>query len=400
MESASAPGLPLDGVPLVKAPPRASARIVFIDLARAITIIVMVMGHSLHAMLDATYRDTTGYRIWSFFRGFTSPMFLVVAGLSFSVATMRYWEHHARLSGRVLQRARRSLGFVALGYILHWPVSQFADFGGLALGAWQSFLQVDVLQVIGVTLIMLQLCVLFSKTQSRFTLVSLLMCVGIFAVTPVMYLVPWAEHLPLGLAAYLYAATGSAFPFFGWSGYIFAGATLGMWLFRQRSGPIEDRDLFRIAVRFAGLGALLLGWGLTLRFGIKWRLYPRPPISRCKVQFNLNRLGGALLQLSLFTLVSRHLRALPDLLQRLSSESLVVYLVHLAVVYGCIWFGGLREWLGPTLSVAQALGVVILVELAMVALAWLWSTLKRDYPRQQLWARYAIVGGIVVSLLR
>ena len=69
---------------------------IFIDLARAIAVVLMVFGHTSSALLSDTYRVGDWVEVWAFQRGLTSGLFLLLAGLAFSVAM--------RTGGAVVER--------------------------------------------------------------------------------------------------------------------------------------------------------------------------------------------------------------------------------------------------------------------------------------------------------
>lgn len=66
------------------APGTASApgrsRILFIDLARAVAVLLMVQGHTIDALLAPEYRTSLQYNAWLYLRGLTSCTFLFLSG--------------------------------------------------------------------------------------------------------------------------------------------------------------------------------------------------------------------------------------------------------------------------------------------------------------------------------
>ncbi len=40
----------------------------------------------------------------------------------------------------------------------------------------------------------------------------------------------------------------------------------------------------------------------------------------------------------------------------LAQESLIIYFVHICILYGSTWNPGIRRWIGPTLAPLSALG--------------------------------------------
>jgi uncharacterized membrane protein len=101
-------------------------RVIFIDLARALAVVLMVAGHTSSALLADPYRGGPWFDVWMFQRGLTSALFLLLAGFAFTVATTRHWSSHLRVSDAVVKRLRRFALFVVLGYGLHFPVLHFS----------------------------------------------------------------------------------------------------------------------------------------------------------------------------------------------------------------------------------------------------------------------------------
>src|SRR5262245_1315688 len=146
-----------------------SRRVIFIDLARALATVFMLYGHAVAALLAPEYQQGTWFEIWVFQRGLTSSLFLLLSGFAFSIATSKHWAAHGHLSGAFLRRTRRFLLFIALGYALHFPAQRFADLVAVPNDRWQSFLAVDVLQLIGATFLIVQLLVLVTRSRRAFT---------------------------------------------------------------------------------------------------------------------------------------------------------------------------------------------------------------------------------------
>jgi acyltransferase len=59
-----------------------SQRVEFLDLLRGIAVVIMVMGHSIDAVLSAAVRSSELFRAYNSLRGFTAPIFLFIAGFS------------------------------------------------------------------------------------------------------------------------------------------------------------------------------------------------------------------------------------------------------------------------------------------------------------------------------
>src|SRR5919204_4955693 len=89
----------------------AAHRVIFIDLARAVAVFLMIQGHTVSALLAPEYRAGRVFDLWVFQRGLTSCLFLLLSGFAFSIATSRRWTHHVKMSPALVRRTRRFLWF-------------------------------------------------------------------------------------------------------------------------------------------------------------------------------------------------------------------------------------------------------------------------------------------------
>ena len=81
-----------------------------------------------------------------------------------------------------------------------------------------------------------------------------------------------------------------------------------------------------------------------------------------------------------------------------SQESLVVYFLHLELLYRKVWWDrSLVDLAGNNLTFAQCIGVTLGIIAVMLPIAWIWNYLKR---RNEYFGRYAVacmflVGGFI-----
>lgn len=371
----------------------ASHRVVFIDLARALAVVFMLYGHTVSALLAPRYQVGTWFDIWQFQRGLTSSLFLLLSGFAFSVATTRHWTSHTALSPALLKRMRRFGLLILLGYGLHFPVPRFVLLPGATDAQWAALIAVDVLQLIGVTLIGVQLLVLLARSRGVFTTAALLLAAGAVLVTPWAWTVDWTRVLPRGAAAYLSPANGSLFPLLPWSAFLLLGASLGQLYARWDAGH---------QTRYANLilllpGALMLAIGLSERsWNDGW--FGAGPGSFVPAQF-LVRAGACLVLLAGLAHGSRRIQRLPHVFGAVAQETLLIYFVHLCIVYGSVWNPGLYQWFGPTLGPGGVFACVVLLVAGMTALAWYWNRGKHFRPRAARWVTVAAMTLLLVRLL-
>ncbi len=374
--------------------PRAGAhRVIFVDLARAIAVALMVQGHTLEALLDRAYESRPWFGAWVFQRGLTSCLFLMLSGFAFSVATARHWSTHTRLSWALVSRFRRFGFFVLLGYGLHFPVARLSELGALSDERWRTFLVVDVLQLIGVSLILLQLFVLLLRTPRLFGAVSLAGC-GLLAVaTTHAWAIPWSTWLPMWMAAYLSPATGSQFPLIPWTAYVMFGAGLGQIYSHWGAANLA---VFTNWMLLGAGGAMVAAANVFSRVPFE-PFGPSDFWSTSPNQFLL-RAGSVLIALGLIAHLSRGLARLPHIFAAMAQESLLIYVVHVCLVYGSVWNQGLLSYFGASLSLGGAAAVVVVLVASMGGLAWAWNWCKHAHGRIARLVTFVVLAYLMWSL--
>ncbi|MDE3153858.1 MAG: DUF1624 domain-containing protein [Acidobacteriota bacterium] len=374
-------------------PAASSSRVLFVDLARACAVVFMIQGHTLNVLLAPEYATGAFFSSWLFLRGLTSRLFLVLAGFAFTVATSRHWEANRRLSARSWKRIRRFSFFVLLGYSMRFPVRHLRDLQFLGPAHWQYFLTVDILQCIGVGLLLLQLLVFLSKTRRRYAYAAAALCALVVVLTPMAEAGQWTAHTPMTLGAYLSTAGGSLFPFLPWGAYLLLGAALGG-LYADW-GAARPR-VFQARVLLAG-GLAAIATGLLLQ---TWHLGPFSRADFWSTSPNLFLVtgGSALVLLSGFAHAGQRLRRLPPVLQALAQESLVIYFIHVCILYGSGWNPSLRALIGSHLGpIGTGAWIVVLVA-SMALVAWSWNRLKREYAWAATLTRLTAAAWVAYSI--
>ena len=127
-----------------------SKRVVFIDQARALAIMLMLFGHSLDRFLAEPWRSGDFYTAYQPIRSVSSTLFLTVAGVSFVIATFGHWEDYMSLTPKMWARIRRIGLILFLGYVLNmWSPTLTMAIDSFSAQNWEQFLRCDILQNIG-----------------------------------------------------------------------------------------------------------------------------------------------------------------------------------------------------------------------------------------------------------
>ena len=359
----------------------ARQRYLFIDLLRFVAAFFMIQGHVFDAVLSPQVKAHPLFYVHDFFHGFVAPAFLFASGVAYGASTMKRWNEHIGFGKRSRHRVRRFLGLIAIGYALHLPYfSLRKTISSASPAEMKAFLQSDVLQCIGVTLLLLQIGILVLKNRKAFEwVVAALAGVVIFS-APFMWSAHFSGHLPAALVSYLSPENGSWFPLFPWSAYILCGVMFGC-IFANAGDPVHAGSMM---LKYAALNVavLMLAW---TAIHVPFDLYPAHDFWKSNPAMFFVRLSAVGIVTSLIFLVERWWRKTPYFPSIMGRESLFVYILHLVIVYGSVMNRGLAQRVGPTLGVAPALGAFALVFAAIGLITLLWFRWKTGHEALATW---------------
>jgi uncharacterized membrane protein len=350
-------------------------RIVFLDLLRALAVMMMVVGHTIDALLLDEYRsyDYLGFKLWQFARGMTAPIFLLTAGTVF-VYLLRSTALPLRDNPRVAKGVKRSLLLFACGYLLRFPSSSFVGAFSMPIEQWRSFWIVDVLQLIGMGLLLL-LSGAFLSEKLRLNNLALYGAGGavFFVCAPFCEKIVWNEYLPAPIAAYFYGGSGSLFPLFPWAGYVMFGGMLGVHLTRDGRESEPLRLSRRLIVAGTALLALYYCAGRLKDAG-----YGPVHFWDSSPDLVLLRLGSVLLLIIPVVLFSARVRDVPATLLAIGRRTLPIYLLHLVILYGSPWNHGLNRLCERSLPPWPSMFAALLMLIAMLGFALACSKVGGD----------------------
>jgi len=344
-------------------------RALYIDAFRGLMALVMVQGHVMDTLLAPAALAERLYVWQQVLHGSTAPGFLFASGFVVGLPP-------APLSLRAgLRRARRLLFVLAVGYYLHLPYfSLWKTLGASTAAERAVFLACDALQVIAAT----QLFVLGLQAVvgRRWTTWAGFLALAIVAATPLVWSSGIAARLPEPIAPWLDAATGSSFPVFPYSAFVLAGALAGARLGRAPA-PVRQR-------REVTSGVILLVVGAVLALV----LHGRVDFWGASPAYVLVRLGGLLLLLRLVEAAAATGHWSMRELALLGRETLLVYVLHLTLLFGGVFGPSPLTELHGGLGFAGATVVLVVMIPVLLGAAWLWRTAKHRFPRE---ARLALL---------
>lgn len=354
------------------AEPVPRSRIHVLDFARLVAILLMLQGHTMEAFVAPAAMDwnTPHWQIWGEIRGLTAPLFLLVSGAATVLATRRNPEGRIPLR-QYLHRVRTALLVLAIGYLMVFPAARIADLRWVSAEGWRTFLQVNILQLNGVTLLLLTGLMALTRSARAHAAWSLALGLLILLAAPLATRPDWFSRLPEGAAAYLSFAHGSLFPLFPGSAFMFLGVGLGTVL--QEAPEGQRLRWFRLAALGAGLAAL----ALSLAAGaVPANLLPAHDAYKVGWPSLFHRLGFSLLVLGALAALAE---AWPRFVQSLAPfgrKSLAIYVVHIALIYGTPWTPGLMGQPLHALTAAQGIGLIPLVAATTFGLVLLWDRIR------------------------
>lgn len=344
-------------------------RIIFIDLMRAFAVLQMVQGHTINVLLANHFRNEeyVFYAVWHFMRGMTAPVFMFTAG---TVFTYLFRSVHKRFgkNPRVIKGLRRGLLLLGLGYLLRYPTWTIFDFSEVTADNLRIFFAVDVLQLIGFSLFLL-LLVLYLSEKSGLSdiLIFSASAALIFFVSPFIEKINWSLLLPVPLAAYFFTDSGSLFPIFPWAGYVIAGGVLGSYL--AKNPLVFKTKRFSYSLVLFGAAFMLISLISTIITNSLGFTIPNLQTDPGVIIF---RVGFVLVLTAIVSYIALKVERIPQLLILVGRNTLLIYVVHLMILYGSAWNPGINFIWGNSfngwLSTLSALVMITFMTLMVIGL--------------------------------
>ncbi len=374
-------------------PQRLSQRIHALDLTRLLAMLMMIQGHTIYALgsPDVINIQEFPWNIWHFLRGFTAPVFLMVSGAAQVFANRR--DEFGRIPEKtVRKRLKVALAIIGIGYLLVFPADRIYDLPFIEYTYWQNFFRVNVLQLIGVTLLMALAAFTLTRNDRQLLRVSLAAGIGIVFLSPFMQLIDWFAILPDFMAAYISYAQGSLFAIFPFAGYLFFGIALGVILKRM---PQERREsfLFKWGIPI-GLAFLALKWPVSAAY----EAMIGNMMNQVDPGVSLMRVGAVFAGISMVTLLYRSTKSLTKYYTLFGRKALFIYVIHLIVIYGSPIFSSFNAFYAKSLGLWEVLLAAVFVEAVTLLITYLLDTSTRKLPKSKFLFRYSLTAYLIYVL--
>jgi len=361
-------------------PEAVKSRLSYIDWMRGLACLLMFQTHCYDSWLGGVARQSRFFMYSQLLGTFPAPLFLFLAGISFALVTVKFAQKGMSAGEIARSTIRRGAEIFAFGllfrlqeYLIAWGWAPKSD-----------LLRVDILNTIGVSMMLMgAMCWVASHPwrQNRakdgapmFILMASGTTVAISLLTPLLW-TTWAPRwLPWPLESYVNGVhnlgTPQAwmFPIFPWAGFAFAGLAVG---FVLQSEWVKIRGGWVFA-GLAAAGLVMIELSRVLD-GMSFQLYPVYDYWHTSPSFFLIRVGMLLMIMAASYGWCRWGAGewgFSPLIQ-LGQASLLVYWVHIELVYGRVSI--LRK---HSQSIGDATVGLVIIFLAMLALAYLRTHMK------------------------
>jgi len=312
--------------------------------------VIMLQGHTFHSLLRQDLRSSSTFVLSDFLGGMPSAIFLFLTGVTLAFLMDSRERQGATAGQRVTASLRRAGYILGLAFLVRlqmwlfgWPGTQ-----------WSDLFRVDVLNCMGLALGVCSVMAVF-RTVDRIRLCAVL-GLAVAAASPLVSQMDWSGVHPL-VKAYV-APDYASFGFFPWGAFVVFGVSLGS-LIRVSSHEELERAMQWLAI---------LGCALIV---VSQRLSDLPSLYG-KSEFWLNspfmiliKTGVILLIIAFAFLWNKHTADRWSWVRQLGTSSLLVYWVHIELIYGR-WLG---IWHSNLNLVECAVGAVLMI-VTMVLLAW------------------------------
>jgi uncharacterized membrane protein len=369
----------------------------FIDLLRGWALVVMIETHVVNAYLPPASRKSAFFFWLSFVNGLVAPSFLFASGFSLVLQARRHWGAWTRLEPAFWKQMRR-LGFILLvAYYMHLPhfgLSKYLTPQDPAF--WKAAFQVDVLQCIVVSLLVIDFLIILLRKPGLFVSGACVAGAGAALITPWMWRQDFIATIPLPAALYLNPHGVSLFPLFPWISFAIAGSCAAHFFLNAVDGKSDPRYMRNVAfIAAAAIPVALYARHQTLFSPWEPGFYTTSPL------YVAVRLGCVLILCSGLYFMEKRLDWVPGMIRLAGQESLLVYCAHLLLIFSILRQPPVVNLLGRQAGYVACFALSLALILLMLLAARIWHAGKRDYPGYARSALIAAVGfSAIVFLLR
>lgn len=354
----------------------------------------MILGHTLTSMVHPGELASFPWNVWQYCRAFTAPLFLIVSGVVQVYANKRD-ETGIVLRGIIRRRIRWGSALVVIGYLLVMPRDSLFALKEISFSEWQYFLHVNILQLIGITLIFNTVLFAVTRSVQRYGQISLMLALCIFFLSPIVQMLQLENFLPMPIYQYLLFAYGSLFPIFPFAGYMFFGGWLGSVLYpnpQKLHQRIYQRKLLPISIPILIFGIAFFDVPLPFFYDVLRIQSASWP----QIAF---RLGGVLIIIAVLHFIMPLEHRYYRITTQLSSKAFYQYILHLIILYGIYWWDGPARLYPQSLSLSMGLILAVGIMVVCLVSAYVLAKFQLRYRKIYHWIQYALATAIALFLI-
>ena len=354
----------------------------------------MIEVHVFNAFLLPELKQADWFDILTFINGLVAPAFLFVSGFAFQVSSGSKLADMRKFNFSFWKKLWRYFSIILIGYALHLPYYSLSKVINKSTpDQLQSFFAVDVLQCIGVGLVILFAIRLLIHSDKIYNYTLIGLTIFVMFISPFFWKIEFTNYLHPIIADYFNRLNGSLFPVFPWINFILVGALFAKYFLDAVGNEKENK--FIKGTTLAGLIMLFSGhlFYSGLFPGYLTSIIPNPI-------FFIERLGYVLVFSTLCWYFNNWKNTKKSFVLDASRESLLIYWLHLITIYGMFLAGqSFAILIGQTLILVESIVATLILMVAMVLIAKIWGWTKKKFPTYAAKVAWGVVGVLFIIFL-
>ena len=334
---------------------KTTGRLAFIDWMRGMAAVVMLQGHTFHSFTRTDLKDKGPYMLSQFVGGLPPAMFLFLTGITFAFLMDSQDRKNVSPWQKFVAALKRSRYLFLIAFLFRLQLYIF----GYPTSPASELLRVDILNCMGMSMLLLAPMAVFT-TAERIRLCSILGLLIAF-LAPVVALLDFSS-----VPAFI---TYTGFGFFPWAAFLAFGMVTGSVIRTVKPELLNSAMLWMLAI---GGTVVLAAHQLST---LPYTMYPKVDYWLASPGLTTIKLGIVIIVLAVSYLwVSYGPDGRWSLFRQLGTTSLLVYWVHIELVYGR-WFGIWKQKLSVPYVVLYTVILIALMTLLSVI-----KTRKKPWP--------------------
>ncbi|MFN7992931.1 MAG: heparan-alpha-glucosaminide N-acetyltransferase domain-containing protein [Bryobacteraceae bacterium] len=320
-------------------------RVLSLDWLRGLGVLIMLQGHTFNSFARPNLQNHPVYILSQFVGGLPAPIFLFLVGATLAFRLDRADRAGLDPAARVRFALRRALFLAAIAFLFRLQLWIFS-WGN----PWQEIFRVDILNCMALAVLALSPLALAAPPRR----VNWGLAAGLIvaSIAPLINESDWSG-VPWIIRNYV-LPNKAFFSFFPGAAYTAFGFSFGALL---RCSPKSARDRIMQWTACLGLGVILTAHYFS---NLPFSIYPHSDFWLNSPGLILIRTGIVLVLAAVgFVWTARQSAATLSFMRTLGTNSLLIYWVHVELVYGR-WFP--KEWM--------TIGQCCLASLLLVAMMY------------------------------